>query len=671
MRRPVDHSAMPAAGFTAPWSARAGTAIALHLSSINPDPQVRIVRLDSAEPEPLDWPVEKLASAKCESFRQGSFLDLPLRVSAGEFSLTVEFRLTRNPGERVLVDTGELALRLQADGRLALHAIGASIIGASPLPVERWLTLRLTLGAAEATVELVFPKGLAVPPLALPLTEAKRGPIRLGTDLGESTPSANWRIGRITLQAGEQPLEWRFPTRPATDLPPLEGDGPALAIRNAPTFSVTSARWKGDILDPRLGPEQYDAIHLHDDDMDALDWPATHRTALPGSAEPGIYAFEVATSAGTERIPFFVRSPERHATLAFLVPTLTYLAYADENLPSDRFPWACDDRGHRFAQANDLLSLYDMHRDGGGVSLASTRRPKGTLRDDYRYPLSDCPHLLPVDLHLLRFCRAQGIAFDLLTDHDLHEEGVTALDGYAGIFTGSHPEYWTSPMQAGLRAFLDGGGNLAYLGGNGFMWVSAVDGDRMEIRRGRELGARTWDSPPGETSLALTGEPGGMWRERGLSEFALVGTGMTMMGFGPARPYARTEAGRDPAFAWVFEGVEDDLLGGDGIVLGGAAGYEVDRLDGRFGSPADAVVLARADGFDASYEVDPNDWFEDGPIGREAARRADMTVFRHPGGGEVLSVGSVAWCGALPGGGDRNAIGRITANILRRFAGSS
>ncbi len=52
----------------------------------------------------------------------------------------------------------------------------------------------------------------------------------------------------------------------------------------------------------------------------------------------------------TTRWPFFVTPKRRQADLVFLAPTFTYLAYADERLPPERFPWLCDDAGHRFAQ---------------------------------------------------------------------------------------------------------------------------------------------------------------------------------------------------------------------------------------------------------------------------------------------------------------------------------
>ncbi len=157
-----------------------------------------------------------------------------------------------------------------------------------------------------------------------------------------------------------------------------------------PTFCVASARWDGSTFDPRLAPSHYDAIHCHDDDMGPLNWPASYRATVPEGA-PGVYAFEILVADTTEQIVFFVAASRPVAKLAFIVPTATYLAYADELLPKHLYPWQCDDRAHRLAIDNDFRSLYDFHNDLSGVSICSYEKPKATLREDYRYPLGDCP----------------------------------------------------------------------------------------------------------------------------------------------------------------------------------------------------------------------------------------------------------------------------------------
>ena len=315
-----------------------------------------------------------------------------------------------------------------------------------------------------------------------------------------------------------------------------------------------------------------------------------------------------------------------------------------------------------------MRSLYDYHADASGVSLASTRRPKATLRDDYRYPLCGAPHLLPVDLHFLRFAARNDIALDLTTDHDLHQLGRDLLAPYRGVVTGSHPEYLSVAMEAGYRSYIATGGKLAYLGGNGFAAAVAFKDDVMELRRGPTQAGRTWDGPLAEMPLALTNEPGGYLRDRGLGEFSLTGVGIALMGFSVALPFERTAASYDSSFAWLFDGVSARSFGDSGIVLNGAAGYEVDNTSAVLGTPDHIVVLATASGFPDDYVDDPGRWYEGGAPERDSRRIAELSYLTHASGGAVFSASSVCFLGALPGPGQQNDVGRITTNLLLHFS---
>lgn len=660
MRRSIDHAAMPVCGFVSPWSVRAGEECALRLSGVEPRPTVRLVRLDRPDQATADGRVESSTEAvPLGEIDLGSFLSLPLpRGARSGWAIELELKLTRNPEPRPVVDVGGAIFEAGAGD--------AGFAGGERRPVRAgvWLALRIAASPGGLEAEILD---------AGRTTRWRReraaaaDAILIGGDARRARPTLNAQVGRIRLSAGGRVWRWRFPAVGlARRLPPMEGEGPALEIRNLPTPSTPSPRWTGEAFDPRLVPDHYDALRLHDDDFGGLELPVTHRISIGADAEPGVYAAEVATRRGVERLPFFVRPRVPRARRVFLAPTATYLAYADEALPPERFPWVCDDRGHRFARANGLTSAYDVHSDGSGVSLTTLSRPFATLRDDYRYPLCGAPHLLPVDLRLLRFCAAEGVPLDLLTDHDLDRDGAAALSGHAGVITGSHPEYWSIPMLNALEAFLGAGGSLAYLGGNGFDTAVAFDADAMELRRVGIPSHRTWDMGLGETNLALTGEPAGPLRQRGRGEFALTGVGMSLMGFGPSRPYHRRSFA--PEHDWIFKGVVAESFGHEGEVLGGAAGYEVDAADRRLGTPEDVAVLAEADGFDESFVDDAARWFEGGETERAARRKAEMTIRPHPGGGFVFSAGSVAWCGALPDPGEINDVGRITLNVLRRLA---
>lgn len=661
MRRRVEHRALAIAGYVEPWSGGPGRR-GLSVSSSVAVGEVVVRRLDRDDMPVVDWPVVAREAVAHREFRQGSWAEITGHEAIGSLvRLSFELLLTRNPGRRVLLDLGGSTLRL-IEGELVL-ATGSGEATVGALPSGQWLKLGLDFGRREVRVTATD----TLRPLEFAAPFHAPAPTRLtfASDAGESLPTLNCRIGHISLvgTAGQGGLE--FPTIFTTE--PITSGPLRLTVRGNPTFAVTSPRWDGSALDPRLAPTHYDAVHFHDTDMAGLDWPVSHEVMVPADAPSGVYAFEVRAGDVVERIPFFVAPSQPKAELAFVVPTTTYLAYADEYLPPHLYEWVGTDRGHVFARDNELRSLYDYHADGSGVSLVSTRKPKATLRDDYVYPLCGDPHNLPVDLHFLKFCAREGIAVDVLTDADVHAGGAALLGRYRAVVTGSHPEYLSMAMETGYRDYVAGGGRLAYLGGNGFAAAVAYRDDLMELRRGPTQSGRTWDGPVAEMGLALTNEPGGYLRDRGRGEYRLVGVGISLMGFSPALPYDKTEAGRSEAFRWLFDGVSD-RFGDTGIVQGGAAGYEVDAVNFHLGSPADIAVIATATGFPDSYVDDPGKWFEGGEPERQEHRRSDMTFWRHPKGGMIFCASSVSFLGALPAKGEDNDVGRLVRNLLGAFS---
>src|SRR5207244_2624348 len=126
------------------------------------------------------------------------------------------------------------------------------------------------------------------------------------------------------------------------------------------------------------------------------------------------------------------------------------------------------------------------------------------------------PHQLNADLHLINWMEAKAFKYDVITDHDLDAEGMSVLAPYKVIVTGSHPEYWSGKMLDSMKEYLEKGGRLMYLGGNGFYWVTANDPEQrhtVEVRRYN--GTQAWHAEPGEVYLSTTGEMGGLWRARG------------------------------------------------------------------------------------------------------------------------------------------------------------
>ena len=432
--------------------------------------------------------------------------------------------------------------------------------------------------------------------------------------------------GRAPTSVQDVIAAWDFAAdmggRRVTDRGPHGLDGRAV---NLPARGVTGHNWEGNAQRFSDAPDQYAAIYFHDDDLDDAGWETDFKLAIPATWESGIYAAHLKTSEFDEYVPFIVR-PSRAAApapIAFLVPTLTYQAYGNEHMPTSPtgLPAALgmsletfleneappyDQAIFRYIVEQRLHSTYDSHADGSGVCYASRLRPLVNIRPTIRkgnLRFRDC-HLFPCDLYILDWLKEKEFPFDTIDDEYLHHEGVALLARYKVIVTGSHPEYWTAAMLAAMRAYLDAGGRLLYLGGNGFYWVISVDPERehvVEVRRGF-VGVRAWTSEPGEQYHSSTGEYGGLWRFRGHPPQALVGIGFSSVsGPAEARPYRRTAASHEAEVAFIFDGVADEIIGDFGLHMGGAAGWELDTVDAKLGTPPHAIVLASSFGHSTEY----------------------------------------------------------------------
>jgi N,N-dimethylformamidase len=456
---------------------------------------------------------------------------------------------------------------------------------------------------------------------------------------------------------------------------------------NAPAVAVTGRRWDDDTTDFRAAPEQYGAVHFHSDDLEDAGWEPCCTLQVPPALESGVYAFELRAGDLEDHVPFVVRpaAGSPGGAIGLLLPTLTYQVYGNERLvaggeggmvPEPNRAFSLDPADHWLAAHPEAgRSCYDLHTDGHGVSLVSMRRPIPNLRPSFVWWVTEAPERFGSDLYVVDWLEERGEAFDVFTDHDLHADGAALLDGYRVLLTGTHPEYWSRPMLDALQGWLERGGRLMYLGGNGFYWVTSIDPERphlAEVRRGVN-GTRAWSSRPGELRHQTTGEQGGLWRYRGRDPNRLVGVGFASQCDSPGRApgYRRTAASHDDEHAWIFEGVDTEMIGEHGLYLGGAAGYEIDRHDPAFGSPEEAVVLATSAGLHAAdYLLVVEDLWVTIPdlTGPTTDRvRADLTYLPYPNGGAVFSVGSCSWCGSLSTGGYDNDISRITGNVLSRF----
>jgi N,N-dimethylformamidase len=230
-------------------------------------------------------------------------------------------------------------------------------------------------------------------------------------------------------------------------------------------------------------------------------------------------------------------------------------------------------------------------------------------------------------------------------------------------------------MLDGLEGFLEGGGRLMYLGGNGFYWKAVQHQTvppALELRR-TESGIRVWPSEPGEYYHGFNGDYGGLWVRQGRAPNKLVGIAFSSQGFYSGFPYRFTGDIRDPRVAFMLEGIDGAaapgaVFGDYGWMGGGAAGFELDRADRALGTPPHALVIAKGQVDHADYgPVNEDMLIHRPPKPLSELICADMTFFETRAGGAVFSVGSMTYLGSLGWNGYDNTVATLTANVLRRF----
>jgi N,N-dimethylformamidase len=456
----------------------------------------------------------------------------------------------------------------------------------------------------------------------------------------------------------------------------ISGNGHDGEVLHMPQRGVRGAAWSGREMCWRHAPDEYGAIHFHDDNVYDAGWDESHAWTVPDGTGSALYALHVTVGDAEEFVPFAVVPPrgQRTADICFLLPTATYMAYANsgrhfrnDSVEMKQFRCTQMALSDCFLQTHSEygLSTYDTHSDGSGVSVSSRLRPVLNLRPRGRV------WGLVADTHITSWLEHAGHSFDVVTDEELHAEGVEVLDGYRVLVTGTHPEYHTTEMLDGLDAWLQRGGRMIYSGANGFYWRIAYHAEKpgvIECRK-TEGGTRSWVSEVGESFMSFSGEYGGLWRRAGRAPQEMVGIGFTAQGFDRSTYYRRTDESNDPRAAFIFEGIDDEVIGDFGLVGGGAAGLELDRADVALGTPHHALVVARSEDHSDGMMVVLEELTSNQPVMADDHPKvhADMTFFELEGGGAVFSTGSIAFGGSLPVKGYNNHVARLMSNVVVRF----
>ena len=720
---------MPITGYFNRLSARPGERLSAYVSVKDASVySARLVRVISGDPNPAGpgMVFEDLShlfalAAKgvrqplsCGSFGEVASAPVVARRAAATWSAMVWFSLTPEKGAVIFQgdDAASVSLFITPRGlRAELFHAGRDLAFELVADVRpgRWLRVWLSVDPQAGRVVVgCRPRRGETQSLvaALPQSfELPEGGVL--TFAAASRPAKDHFTGKIerpglyegVAEAWRDPrevdlpliAEWDFARGVDTQVLPGVGrearDG---LLYNLPTRGVTGASWSGDEPCWRHAPQDYGAIHFHEDDFGSCAWEESFGLPIPAALKSGAYALHLTCAGGEDWLPFYVL-PTRdgpRASVVFLAPTYTYQAYANcyfaNRLPQTQAraaAWGASAySGGRFGSYG--RSTYNWHADGSGVSLSSRHRPILTMRPGFIFeedPKGSGLRHYPADTHLLGWLEAKGIAFDVVTDEDLDDEGVDLIAPYSAVLTGSHPEYHTAGTLDALQAYVDRGGNLAYLGGNGFYWRIARNPslpEVIEVRRA-EGGIRTWAAEAGEYYHQLDGRLGGIWRRNGRFPQALVGVGFTAQGPFDATYYRRTAASYDGPAAWVFEGVDGEVLGDYGLSAGGAAGFEFDRADLALGAPGEVHVLASSQapppGFGVVHEEMLTEALTVTGASVESLVRADLVYVETPAGGGVFSAGSITFCGSLwDGEAFAGPVSRVLENVVRRFmAGGS
>ena len=701
------------AGYSDKLSARPGETVTFFVSSHAREAfKATLHRSISADPNP-DGPgiIEDDAStyfnpswfaSRYQGFTPGSFAQSTIDLQA-DIKSDLVIKLWFMPkvlvaADQTLLAWGTVSIILDQQGMItAKLADGISVSTSVAIKCNHWHSLEFKVAAsgvvaldvksmmtAKADIEIAKNSHTEFD-LAQMFPISVKAPVRIAAGFGDARCCFNGKIeSPEILVDGNLIAKWDF-SQDISSLSVKAIAGPDFLLRNAPTRGVTGRKWDATEFCWRHKPDHYAAISFHDDDIYDFEWDSDFEFVIPDDMPSGIYIMRIEADGHYDAMPFFVCPTlgKRRADLCVLVSTFTYTIYGNHARPDFAPSWlekisAWEAYPNNPSQYRHYgLSTYNNHTDGSGICHASHKRVLFNLRPGYlTFGGATCSGLrhFQADSHLIAWLHNQNIDYDIITDDELDRDGVTAIAGYKAVVTGSHPEYHTSETLDALKGYRDSGGGLVYLGGNGFYWRIVrhpEDSTLLEIRRSED-GLRAWASEPGEYYNAFDGSYGGLWRRNGRPPQQLVGIGFTAQGNFVGMPYKRVCY--DKNMDWVFDGINDDLLGDFGFSGHGAAGFELDRRDEKLDDGEDITILAQSYDEDNRFILVPEEMLthltnlSGGP--EADVKRADMVYFKTHTGGQVFAAGSITFCGSLPWNNYANNVSKLLRNVVRKFVGS-
>src|SRR6266508_1581119 len=368
----------------------AGDRLRFMISGPPSETGVSLVRLRNGDPNPagpgyreaaVNWGQPRTLAVTRQHLDLGSYVEIPHSDSmeASSFTLALWFYPTCiNGGWHALAAKwvcGDLGFALYVAGdhilTSALSYDGETAVWMSAYDFVQekvWQFCALTYDSDLGQAVLCLSTGDRAAPLSVVSKEIQPGPIHQSkapllfgaTHDIDAEPARHWAHfnGKLAnpillgtalsldevarLARGEQTEEfepllglWDFSREVASsrivDLSTHGNHGKAI---NAPARAVTGPYWdRWPTYLYSQAPDEYNAIYLHDDDLDDAKWQPSVIVEVPQNARSGIYALRVERDADRLFLPFVVNPPTSRSSLGVLVPTLTWQAYSSNTQP--------------------------------------------------------------------------------------------------------------------------------------------------------------------------------------------------------------------------------------------------------------------------------------------------------------------------------------------------